>query len=300
MNKDMCYICLFVILFTLYLRSEYNTNSKIEKMSNASDIKAQINNIYKTDIESIRNLAEISEKLQKGGLEIPGALTIKGKLTANNIQSNTLVSLKTKLNALQRNLTTLTNQSNSKFYKINQTLTDINTYRGLNLNLTTTSSEYIGKNTTTNSVSKQGAPALSGNHYIITSVITIQNETGGWKNIYHYGNNNGERMPALWLYHNNVWSCHFRVTTYAHGNDGMDFTIPPQFRKLNTPITISVLLDVEGGNSRIIAYVNGMFAGTHVIASRPHNYASRKFYIKDPWHKRDGFNVESVHIRKLR
>ena len=120
MNKDMCYICLFVILFTLYLRSEYNTNSKIEKMSNASDIKAQINNIYKTDVQSIRNLAEIAEKLQKGGLEIPG------KLTANNIQSNTLVSLKnsleTKLNALQSKLTTLTNQSNSKFNNINQTL----------------------------------------------------------------------------------------------------------------------------------------------------------------------------------
>ena len=125
----MCYICLFVILFTLYFRSEYNTNNtnnKIENMSNASDIKAQINKIYKSDIQSIRNLAEISEKLQKGGLEIPGALTIKGKLTANNIQSNTLVSLKnsleTKLNALQSKLTTLTNQSNSKFNNINQTL----------------------------------------------------------------------------------------------------------------------------------------------------------------------------------
>jgi hypothetical protein len=117
MNKDMCYICLFVILFTLYLRSEYNTNSKIEKMSNSSDIKAQLQEIYKADVQSIRNLAEISQKLQKGGLEIPG------KLTANNIQSNTLVSLKnsleTKLNALQRNLTTLTNQSNSKFSQVN-------------------------------------------------------------------------------------------------------------------------------------------------------------------------------------
>jgi len=301
MNKDMYYICLFVILFTLYLRSEYNTNSKIEKMSNASDIKAQINNIYKTDIESIRNLAEISQKLQKGGLEIPGALTIKGKLNANNIQSNTIVSLETKLNALQSKLTTLTNQSNSKISQINTMLTDINKYRGLNLNLTTTSSEYIGKNTTTTSVIKRGAPALSGNHYIITSVITIQNHSSsGWKNIYHYGNNNGERIPALFLFPNNIWGCHFRVGTYANGNDGMDFAIPPQFREFNTPITISVLLDVEGGNSRIIAYVNGMFAGTTVIRSIPYNYASRNFYIKDPWHKKDGFNVESVHIRKLR
>ena len=181
-------------------------------------------------------------------------------------------------------------------------LTDINTYRGLNFykNLTTTSSEYIGKNTTTNSVIKQGAPALSGNHYIITSVITIQNNSPGWKNIYHYGNNNTERLPALWLYEDNVWSCHFRVTTYANGNDGMNFAIPPQFRNFNTPISISVLLDVEGKHSRIIAYVNGMFAGTGVIASRPHNYRSRKFYIKDPWHNRSGYNVNSIHIRKLR
>ena len=52
----------------------------------------QINKIYKADVESIRNLAEISEKLQKGTLSIPGNLTVEGDL---NVVNNANISGKT-------------------------------------------------------------------------------------------------------------------------------------------------------------------------------------------------------------
>jgi hypothetical protein len=121
-------------------------------MSNSSDIKAQINDIYKSDVQSIRNLAEISQKLQKGGLEIPGDLTIKGNLTANtklianNIQSNTLVNLKnsleTKLNALQSKLTKYENQTNSSISNLISKTKNI-------------SAVSIGGNMTTSAIRKQ-------------------------------------------------------------------------------------------------------------------------------------------------
>ena len=36
--------------------------------------------IYNADIQAIRNLAEISQKLQRGGITIPGNLTVKGNI----------------------------------------------------------------------------------------------------------------------------------------------------------------------------------------------------------------------------
>jgi len=51
-------------------------------MANTGDITAQINKIYSADVTSIRNLTEISKKLQEGKLSIPGNLTIEGKLFA--------------------------------------------------------------------------------------------------------------------------------------------------------------------------------------------------------------------------
>ena len=42
------------------------------------------NKIYKADVESIRNLAEISKKLQDGSLSIPGNLTVEGNLVTND------------------------------------------------------------------------------------------------------------------------------------------------------------------------------------------------------------------------
>ena len=49
-----------------------------EGMTNVNTIKEQINSVYKADIQAIRNLARISEQLQKRGLTIPGNLTVEG------------------------------------------------------------------------------------------------------------------------------------------------------------------------------------------------------------------------------
>ena len=79
MSKD--YIIYALIIAVIYLLYKNICNSsKIEKMTNTNDIKQKINEIYQVDVEAIRNLSLIAEKLQKDGLILPGDITIKGNI----------------------------------------------------------------------------------------------------------------------------------------------------------------------------------------------------------------------------
>ena len=82
MNQDLIIKLLIVAVIYLFYLNFSNKNN-IEKMSNSSTIKNEINQIYNADVQAIRNLAEISQKLQRGTLTIPGNLTVKGSLNVN-------------------------------------------------------------------------------------------------------------------------------------------------------------------------------------------------------------------------
>jgi microcystin-dependent protein len=78
------YISIILTCTIIYLLYENLCNkNNIENMSNTDDnkITEEINKIYKADVQSIRNLAEISEKLQKGTLSIPGNLSVEGTMS---------------------------------------------------------------------------------------------------------------------------------------------------------------------------------------------------------------------------
>ena len=84
------YIIIILICAFIYLKYENSCNkNSIEKMSNTDDDKITevINKIYKADVQSIRNLAEISEKLQKGTLSIPGNLSVEGIMSVEGTMS---------------------------------------------------------------------------------------------------------------------------------------------------------------------------------------------------------------------
>ena len=64
------------------LNEEVNKNNgkidgAIKKIPKTVDERVKV--IYKTDIDAIRNLSTVANKLQSGGLTIPGDLTVKGK-----------------------------------------------------------------------------------------------------------------------------------------------------------------------------------------------------------------------------
>ncbi len=80
------YIVIILVCAFIYLKYENSCNkNNIEKMTETKDIPSQIteqiNKIYKADIQSIRNLADISQKLQSKGVTLPGVLNIEGDLT---------------------------------------------------------------------------------------------------------------------------------------------------------------------------------------------------------------------------
>ena len=79
------YIAFLLICIFIYLKYKNSCNkNNLEKMANTEDINTEINKylpqIYKADIQSIRNLSSISQKLlDKVGLTIPGDIAIEGK-----------------------------------------------------------------------------------------------------------------------------------------------------------------------------------------------------------------------------
>ena len=72
-------IILIGIIFVLIFHQYWCTSNK-EPMTNVSnEISAAISKIYKADVEAIRNLADLSKKIQdKNGLTVAGNLTVQG------------------------------------------------------------------------------------------------------------------------------------------------------------------------------------------------------------------------------
>ena len=62
-----------------------------------------------------------------------------------------------------------------------------------------------------------------------------------WRNIYIYGNNDRERMPAMYIYNNNPWKMHFRFRTNKYWNDGLDFDIPTALREYNEKLKLKLM-----------------------------------------------------------
>jgi microcystin-dependent protein len=94
-NIIILIVILFIITNCVNFGLFFNNRKNIENMANTDDtkIKELINRIYKADIQSIRNLAEISVKLQDNkGVTLPGDLTIEGKF--NYLPTGSIIAFK--------------------------------------------------------------------------------------------------------------------------------------------------------------------------------------------------------------
>ena len=78
----------------------------------------------------------------------------------------------------------------------------------------------------------------------ISTDISISDTSGQWRNLFHYGNNDETRAPAMWIFKNQHWKLHFRIKTTSNWNDGLDFNIPEEFR--NPGQTFNVRIRHEG------------------------------------------------------
>jgi len=73
-RTDIYFILIFIILGYLL----YKDFNKKEGFDATSDVKAAINEVYKADVDAIRNLSAIALKLQAGGYSIPGKFATNG------------------------------------------------------------------------------------------------------------------------------------------------------------------------------------------------------------------------------
>jgi hypothetical protein len=90
--------------------------------------------------------------------------------------------------------------------------------------------------------------------------MSISDKSDQWRNLFHYGNNNNTRTPAMFIFPGNqFWKLHFRIKTTTSWNDGLDFFVPEEFR--NPGETFNVRIRHEGYDdySKIIVYVNDVF-----------------------------------------
>ena len=90
----------------------------------------------------------------------------------------------------------------------------------------------------------------------ISTDISISDTSGQWRNLFHYGNNNGTRAPAMWIYKNQHWKLHFRIKTTSNSNDGLDFDVPEEFRNPGQTFNVRIRHEGYDNYSKISVYVN--------------------------------------------
>lgn len=95
MNRTLIFITLFLILciYTCYSNNKDNIETFAVDAATKEAIKKEVNDIYIADVDSIRNLSEVANKLQSSGLILPGDGSVRGKLTVDGD-----ATLKSKLN----------------------------------------------------------------------------------------------------------------------------------------------------------------------------------------------------------
>ena len=147
---------------------------------------------------------------------------------------------------------------------------------------------------------------LIKNNFSILVEYSVQNKINKWSNVFHYGNTNNNRCPALWIFPNEFWKMHFRINTNSSWNDGFDFWIPSSLRELNKNLKL-VFAYIEFTNSSnnkkgfvINVTCNGNFIGTYVFSNKTFNRAVKNtFYIKNPWHNYNNITVYNVQFSSV-
>ena len=143
---------------------------------------------------------------------------------------------------------------------------------------------------------------MEKDNWSIKTELIVDKYVRGWRNIFHAGNTNGERAPAMWIFWNDSWRMHFRIRTNRNWNDGFNFYIPRKLRKYGRLLTINIdyikyTNEKNNSDSGFIMNftVNGIYVGTGNFTRRKFQaLPNRKFYIKDPWYRKDHYNVKQV------
>ena len=226
-----------------------------------------------TNVQNSNN--ELKNKIENMETEIKN---LKEKLT--NVQSN--LEEGTALSSLY---TTQTPQTEKKVF-IDRTT--------IEFNVNSTDDKAIKYNNT------KLDEIFASNTFEISTTMKVSTNLDTWRNVYHYGNTNAERAPAMWIYPKNAYKMHFRIRSDKDFNEGLDFEIPNRFRNGNYTITTRISKDKENNNFTITHLVNGENVAEKTITnSKVQSLTNRDLWIKDPWSNRTGFTVNKISFKKI-
>lgn len=147
-NSNFIIILSMIIIYQLYIQNKNKEYFSENKKPLEDLVKDKVNEIYLSDLEAIKNLTLISQKLQNGELNVNGNLNISGIVIEKTIKDlNDRISiLDTDYNTLINNYNTKQkdyNDLNSNYNTLNTDYNTLNTnYNNLNTNYGTLSTNY--------------------------------------------------------------------------------------------------------------------------------------------------------------
>ena len=116
----------------------------------------------------------------------------------------------------------------------------------------------------------------------ISTDVSITDKSTKWRNLFHYGNSNRIRAPAMWLWPNDTWRFHFRIKTSKQWNDGVDFYVPKQFRIPGKDFNLRIQHKENKNSSKFIVYINNVLVHEEEIGLFL-RVKNQEFDFKKPW-----------------
>lgn len=168
--------------------------------------------------------------------------------------------------------------------KVNAQSRDLSSKEEVTKNSTTEIGElennYTYVNAATNSTVIDNI--LEKKEWEISTDVSITDKSTKWRNLFHYGNSNRIRAPAMWLWPNDTWRFHFRIKTSKRWNDGVDFYVPKQFRIPGKDFNLRIQHKENKNSSKFIVYINNVLVHEEEIGLFL-RVKNQEFDFKKPW-----------------
>lgn len=142
---------------------------------------------------------------------------------------------------------------------------------------------------------------LEKKEWEISTDISITDKSTKWRNLFHYGNSNHIRAPAMWLWPNDTWRFHFRIKTSKLWNDGVDFYVPKRFQIPGKDFNLRIQYKENNNSSKIIVYINNILTHEQEIGIFV-RVKNQEFDFKKPWGHYtdlDNYTISNFGMRAL-
>lgn len=316
-----------------YIRGKTEMNGEVNFVGpSIINIENNRTNSNPSGLSTHFNYKNKGENYIRGKTEIKGNTNVLGKLCVYNNASNNPICID---DNFVNNFTSVQNSNNKLKNKVQNMESQIKDLKKQLINIQTTLEDntelsslyktetpenetppiekkiYIDRTTIEFNINSTDDKAIKYNNtkldeifdsktFEISTSMKVITNINTWRNVYHYGNTNAERAPAMWIYPDNAYKMHFRIRTNIDFNEGLDFEIPNKFRNGIYTITTRISNDIDNNKFTITHSVNGEKVKEKIVNnSQPQPLTNRDLWIKDPWHNRTGFTINKISFKKI-